>query len=291
MERLEPAPERPPADVGLPLRVATIRRVVPETPDTSTYWLTLADPAERARFRFEPGQFDMLTVPGVGESAISISSDPAHPERLAHTVRAVGRVTRALGALGSGDRIGLRGPFGRPWPMAEAEGGDLLIVAGGLGLAPVRPAIFRAMRARDRYRRVVVLIGARGPEHLLFGGEFDGWGQWMRDRELEVALSVDVPTDDWPYGVGVVTTLFDGARIEPQRTTALVCGPEIMMCFAAHDLVVRGMSPDRIHVCIERNMQCGVRLCGHCQLGPLFVCSDGPVFPFGEVVDHLEAGR
>ncbi len=270
-------------------RPAVIRRVVRETPDTRTFWLSLADPDARAAYRFLPGQFNMLYVFGVGEVPISVSSDPGLPTRLAHTIRSTGRVTDAIGALRVGDVVGLRGPFGTPWPMQAAEGSDLLIVAGGLGLAPVRPAIYEALRERHAYRRVIVLVGARGPEHMLYRGLLDAWHEWMRSRRMEVSLTVDVADDAWPYGEGVVTTLFDGARIDPDRTTAFVCGPEIMMSFAIRGLLARDVPPDRVYLSMERNMQCGVRLCGHCQFGPTFVCADGPVFRYDRIADLLGA--
>jgi NAD(P)H-flavin reductase len=242
----------------------------------------------RGTYRFRPGQFNMLLLPGIGEVPISISSDPGTPQRLAHTIRSTGRVTDAFAALRPGDQLGLRGPYGRPWPVREAAGGDLLIVAGGLGLAPVRPAIYEAIRHRPSFRRVIVLVGARSPEHLLYGAEFDAWGSWMRARRAEVGITVDTADDGWPYGVGVVGSLFEGARIDPGRTTALVCGPEVMMRFSARDLVALGLPAHRVFVSLERNMQCGVRLCGHCQLGPLFVCADGPVLPWSTVRPLLE---
>jgi NAD(P)H-flavin reductase len=171
--------------------------------------------------------------------------------------------------------------------VRAARGGDLLIVAGGLGLAPVRPVITTAMNHRDWFGRVIVLVGARGPEHLLFRGELDAWGHWMRDRGVEVGITVDMADEPWEYGVGVVTTLFDGARIDGAGTTAFVCGPEIMMHFAARGLVAQGIVPERLFVSLERNMQCGVRRCGHCQLGPEFVCADGPVFRYDRVAELL----
>jgi NAD(P)H-flavin reductase len=270
---------------------AVIRRVTRETADTATYWMALTEPAARAAYRFQPGQFNMLLLPGLGEVPISISSDPARPYRLAHTVRSTGRVTDAFRSLHVGSRIGLRGPYGTPWPVREAVGGDLLIVAGGLGMAPVRPALYEAMGAREAFRRVILLLGARGPEHLLYRGDFDGWGSWLRARGVEVAITVDAADDAWPYGVGVVTTLFDGARLDPSATTAFVCGPEIMMRFAARGLLERGVPAERVYVSMERNMQCGVRLCGHCQLGPYFVCADGPVFPWSRIAPLLEVSE
>jgi NAD(P)H-flavin reductase len=273
---------------GMPTMTATIRRIVRETADTSTYWLSIAEPSRRDTYRFAPGQFNMVYLFGVGEVPISISSDPRRPLRLAHTIRSTGRVTNVFAQLAAGDRVGLRGPFGRPWPVEEAAGGDLLIVAGGLGLAPVRPAIYWALHHRERFGRVIVLVGARSPEHMLFRRELDAWGQWMRGRAVEVGLTVDLADDAWPYGQGVVTTLFDRAEIDPGRTTALVCGPEIMMRFAARGLLDLWLPPSKLYMSMERNMQCAVRLCGHCQLGPKFVCADGPVFRYDEIGDLLE---
>lgn len=286
MDRAEPLARD--ESVGRP---AVIRRVVQETPDTRTFWLSLEDPKDRAAYAFRPGQFNMLYVFGVGEVPISVSSDPGLPGRLAHTIRSTGRVTDAFGNLRPGDHVGLRGPFGTSWPTQRARGGDLLIVAGGLGLAPVRPAIYEALRYRETYRRVVVLVGARGPEHMLYRGLLDAWQAWMRTKRIELSLTVDVADDAWPYGAGVVTTLFDGAAIDPQRTTALVCGPEMMMSFAVRDLLARGVPADRVHLSLERNMQCAVRLCGHCQFGPAFVCMDGPVFAYDRVADLMEVNE
>jgi NAD(P)H-flavin reductase len=173
----------------------------------------------------------------------------------------------------------------------RAQGRDLLIVAGGLGLAPVRPVIYEAFRRRDDFRRVLVLVGARSPEHLLYRDQLDAWGQWMSRRRVEVLLTVDTPDDAWPYAIGVTSTLFGPANLDPERTTAFVCGPEIMMRFAARDLLALGVFSTELFVSMERNMQCGVRLCGHCQLGPAFVCADGPVFGWDEVGGLLEVAE
>ena len=273
---------------GIPDRVAVVRRIVRETPDTATYLVSFDRPEDRDLYRFEPGQFNMLSLFGVGEVPISISSDPRRPERLAHTVRATGRVTNAFPALTAGDRIGVRGPFGRPWPLDQAEGGDLLVVAGGLGLAPVRPAIYEALHRRPAFRRLVLAVGARAPEHMLFRHQLDGWSHWARDRSIEVHQAVDVPDDAWPFGHGVVTTLFDQIGLAPHRTTAFVCGPEIMMRFAVRDLLRRDVPPQRVFISMERNMHCAVGLCGHCQFGPLFVCGDGPGFRYDQVSSLLE---
>jgi NAD(P)H-flavin reductase len=253
--------------------------------------MTLTDPFERRSFRFRAGQINMVYLFGVGEVPISVASDPERPLRIAHTIRSTGRVTDAFRLLRPGDQVAVRGPFGRPWPLKEARGNDLAIVAGGLGLAPLRSAIYQAIRHRAQFRRVVIMVGARGPEHMLYRRELDAWHEWLRFRQIETHLTVDVADDRWPYEEGVVTTLFPRASLEPARTTTFVCGPEIMMHFALRDLMAQGHAPERVWVSLERNMQCGARLCGHCQLGPKFVCADGPVFRYDEVRPLMEVGE
>lgn len=272
---------------GGPTRVAVIQRIVPETPESFTYWTTWRD-GDGAGYAFEPGQFNMIYVFGVGEVAISISSDPAHPERLGHTIRSIGRVTNVIKDLKPGDEIGIRGPFGTPWPLHEAEGGDLVVVGGGVGVCPVRPAIETAMRRRDQYRRLILLLGARTPSLLPYQEELDWWLATMERMGVELHLTVDEAEPGWLYGVGVVTTLFPKAQIEAGRTTAFVCGPEIMMRFAGKGLLEMDVPPDRIYMSMERHMQCGIQLCGHCQLGPYFVCSDGPVFRYDVLAPLME---
>jgi NAD(P)H-flavin reductase len=270
---------------------ATIRRIVQETPDTFTYWMTLADPFERRSFSFTAGQINMVYLYGIGEVPISIASDPERPLRIAHTIRSTGRVTDAFRGLKPGDAVAVRGPFGRPWPLKAARGNDLAIVAGGLGLAPLRSAIYQAIRHRGQFRRVVIMVGARGPEHMLYRRELDTWKEWLRFRQIEMHLTVDIADDTWPYEEGVVTTLFPKASLEPSRTTTFVCGPEIMMHFALRDLMAQGHASQRVWVSLERNMQCGARLCGHCQLGAKFVCADGPVFRYDEVGPLMEVSE
>ncbi|MFB3739902.1 MAG: FAD/NAD(P)-binding protein [Candidatus Velamenicoccus archaeovorus] len=268
-------------------RVGVIRRIVPETPDSWTFWTTFRG-GDGEGYAFEAGQFNMLYLYGIGEVPISISSDPAHPQNLGHTIRFVGRVTNAFKDLTPGDEIGIRGPYGKPWPLEAAEGGDLVVVAGGLGICPVRPAVESAMRHRDRYRRLVLLLGARSPDLFPYREELDRWLAQMERIGVEIHLSIDEPADGWLYNVGVVTTLFPKAGIEAARTTAFVCGPEIMMRFAGKGLLELGVPPERMYLSMERNMQCGIKLCGHCQVGPYFVCTDGPVFRYDEVADLME---
>ena len=245
-----------------------------ETADTWTLEL-----AGDAPMRFRPGQFTMLGAAGRGEVPVSISGDPDEPGRLVHTVRAVGAATRAIYATPPGQALAVRGPFGGSWPLEEAEGGDLAIVAGGIGLAPLRPAVLFALARPERFRRVLVFYGGRSPDQLLFGGELDAW----RRRGAEVHVTVDAAPARWRGSVGVVTTLLERARLDGPAAVAMICGPEVMMRFAARALRSRGVAGDRIHLSMERNMQCGVGHCGHCQLGPTLVCRDGPVYRYSEI--------
>lgn len=253
-------------------RVAT-RRV--ESPDVVTLGIETPD----GSMRYTPGQFNMLTAFGVGESAISISGDP-NVGGLTHTIRNVGSVSRALCALKPGDAVGLRGPFGAGWPVESATGRDIVFVAGGLGLAPLMPAIHAALAERSRYRKFVILYGARSPRDLIFRRESERW----RGRfDLEVEATVDHAHDDWRGHVGVVTKLVTRAEFDAGQAVAMVCGPEIMMRFVAQALVSRGMRETDVYLSMERNMKCGYGQCGHCQFGPFFVCRDGPVFAFAAI--------
>jgi len=254
----------------------TVQGVREELEDTFT--LELDPPG--GRFDFAPGQFTMLYAFGVGEVPISISGDPSRPDRLVHTIRAVGAVTRALRNLRPGDRVGVRGPFGTPWPIEDAAGRDVVFVAGGIGLAPLRPAICRALERRDHYGQVVVLYGARSPHELLFAEELQDWGGRF---DVTVLVTVDSADRTWFGSVGVVTKLVPRAPHDPANTTAFVCGPEIMMRFTGQELHTRGVDPDHIFVSMERNMKCGVGFCGHCQFATELVCRDGPVFRFSDI--------
>jgi len=257
--------------------MATISAITPETPGTATYDLAFDDPT--VEYRFLPGQFNMLYLPGVGEVAISVSSDPAEPTKLRHTIRAVGNVTQAIARLKPGDKLGVRGPFGNAWPVDLIQGQDIVVVAGGLGLAPLRPAIYHLLRHRASYGRVTVLHGARTPRDLLFTGEYDAW----RIADIDVQVIVNVGSADWKGAIGVVTTPLANMPLTAAKTSVLTCGPEVMMRFVAAGVINRGVRTERIFVSLERNMNCAVGLCGHCQFGPSFVCKDGPVFPYDRV--------
>ena len=259
-----------------------VHRVTKETSDTFT--LELLPEAGHAGFAFAAGQFNMLYVCGIGEVPISISGDPGVPQALVHTTRAVGAVTKGMGELKKGDSSGIRGPFGTSWPVAEAEGNDVVFVAGGIGLAPLRPALYQVLASRGKYGRVVLLYGARTPEDILYRKQLK---EWRADLGLEVHVSVDRATRDWRGNVGVVTTLIPRVPFDPYHTVAMVCGPEVMIRYTVMELERRGVAQDQIFVSLERNMKCGVGFCGHCQHGPNFVCRDGPVFPFSKVRDLL----
>jgi NAD(P)H-flavin reductase len=251
-----------------------------DTPDTFTMML---EPADGHPLEFVPGQFTMLSAFGVGEVPISVSSPTRVDGPLEHTVRDVGAVTHALSRTAIDDLVGIRGPYGTGWDVGDAEGSDVVLVAGGIGLAPLRPAMLEVLHHRPRFGRVVLLYGSRTPDDLLFTDELKRW----ENLGVEVLVTVDYGTTDWHGRVGLVTTLIARAGFDPRSTLALVCGPEIMMRFAATALIDRGVHPDQIRVSLERNMRCGVGLCGHCQYRELFVCVDGPVLPYGRVAGLL----
>ncbi|MGD9896822.1 MAG: FAD/NAD(P)-binding protein [Candidatus Methylacidiphilaceae bacterium] len=251
-----------------------------ETSDTVTLALS---PSRGETPAFLPGQFFMLYAFGVGEIPISVSGLSGQGPLL-HTIRAVGPASQALCRLDPGDALGVRGPYGTPWPLAQAEGNDLLLIAGGLGLAPIRSALLLALSERERYGRLVLLYGGRSPVELLFASEIERWR--CRD-DLEVQVTVDHASPSWRGYVGVVPERISHAHFSPDKTTAFVCGPEVMMRFTAAALLRSGVAADRIFLSLERNMKCAFAVCGRCQLGPAFVCRDGPVFRYDRVARLL----
>jgi len=257
-----------------------VRRARHDTRDTFTLDLEPVNAGDSIQFL--PGQFNMLYVFGAGEVPISMSGDPANPGAMTHTVRAVGAVTKAMGRLRRGDTIGLRGPFGAGWPVEDAAGKDVVMVAGGIGLAPLRPVIYHVLARREKYGRVSLLYGARAPGDVLYQSELEKW----RGRfDLQVEVTVDnVPMgQNWRGHVGVVTTLVGGADFDPARTVAMICGPEVMMRFTVVELRKRGVGEEGIFISMERNMKCAIGFCGHCMFGPTFICKDGPVFRFDRI--------
>lgn len=258
----------------LPLR-AVITGIKLETEDVRTYSILLDGVLNNPK----PGQFNMVGYPGVGESPISLSSVVSN-SRLQHTIKSVGRVTGFIERLKEGDEIFLRGPYGSSWPLNEAIGEDILLIAGGVGLAPIRPAIQEILSKRDSFGSVTLVYGVRSPADILFRDEIDLWRQ-----RIAVLLTVDeVPSNmKWDYNIGLVTELLDKVALNPERTFAFVCGPEIMMRFVSRGLFLRGFPPSKIYVSLERRMRCGIAQCGHCQHGGNFACKDGPVFPYKDV--------
>jgi NAD(P)H-flavin reductase len=263
----------------IPARIAGIEE---ENFNTHTFRLEIVDPVVRHSYRFAPGQFNMIYVPGVGEAAISISSDSESPETLEHTIREVGSVTRAIQRLGLGGVVGLRGPFGHGWPLERLDGRDVVIVAGGIGLAPLRPVIYWLLRHRDRYRRVILLYGCRTPADRLYASQLE---QWASLETIDVLVTVDNATADWVGPVGVVTKLLPRLKVNADRATVLVCGPRMLNRVAAWSFLQLHVPPEHVYVSLERNMHCGYGRCGHCQYGAKFVCKDGPVFRFDDIAD------
>jgi NAD(P)H-flavin reductase len=256
---------------------AEVAWITTEAEGVNTLALRIMDPDIQQRYRWEPGQFNMLYVPGYGEAAISMSSDVESANGLIiHTSRSAGSVTKAISRLKVGDVIGLRGPFGTAWPLKAIEGMDVVIACGGIGLPPLRGALYSIMRQRERYGKVILLYGARTPADLIYPSEYDTW----QKAGIDVQATVDRGDDTWTGRVGVVPMMFYNVRLDPHKSAVLGCGPEIMMRFVIYEALARRIPADHIFLSLERNMKCGQGACGHCQMGPYFICKDGPVFPF-----------
>lgn len=256
--------------------------IAAEAAGVRTYDLAFEDAAVREAYRFAPGQFNMLYLPGIGEAAISVSSDPTVTATISHTVRAVGNVTDALARLGVGDQVLLRGPFGTPWPVGRGPGRDVVIVAGGLGLASQRAAILHLARSGG-CRRLTVIHGAKRPDGLLYPREYDGW----RAAGVDVRTIVDEAEAAWPGPRGLVTSLVPDAIRDPEATMILCCGPDPMMSAVAEAATSAGVGAEEVFLSLERNMACAVAHCGLCQFGPHFVCRDGPVMRYDRIAPLL----
>jgi NAD(P)H-flavin reductase len=265
------------AFVPAPFRLAARRQ------DTADTWTLTLEPTDGG-FAVAPGQFVMVYVFGVGEVPISVSGPPQQPgEPVVLTVRDVGAVTHAICASEPGAVLGLRGPLGNSWPVEDAAGGDVIVVAGGIGLAPLRPVVLHTLAHRDDYRTVWVLYGARTPRDLLYTDELKAW-----EYEVGVDVTVDAADSSWLGRVGVVPKLVAHADFRPEAATAFVCGPEVMIAFAVEALRERGVPDERIFLSLERDMRCGIGLCGHCQLGPTLICRDGPVYSQAAIARLME---
>jgi NAD(P)H-flavin reductase len=260
-----------------------VERYVKETHDTFTIGLALSGSSandvavDKAQHHSAPGQFNMLYVFGMGEVPISISAGPVEAGLLTHTTRAVGNITQAMSALKVGDMVGVRGPFGTHWPVEGAKGKDVVLVAGGIGLAPLRPVILALLANRNNFGRVIILYGARTPADIIFK---DSLKKWNAMADVDLCVTVDRGNASWTGSVGVVTRFIPQLTFDPENTNAMICGPEIMMHFTVDALKQRGICGKDIYVSMERNMKCAVGLCGHCQFGEHFICKDGPVFSY-----------
>lgn len=265
-------------DPMIPFRMRVMKTFW-ETEDVFSIDLQPVDEAVKT-FQFQPGQFNMLYAFGAGEAAISISSDSSKIGSISHTIHKVGYVTGKLSQLKKGDMVAIRGPFGSHWPVDEATGKDICIVAGGIGLAPLRPSVYHILKHRKKYGRIFILYGARTPGDLLFRVELE---QWSKKHNVDVEVTVDRADSTWRGQVGIVTTLIELLKLDPQNTVAMVCGPELMMKFCIDELLDKGLPISSIYLSMERNMKCAIGFCGHCQLLPRFICKDGPVFNFKQV--------
>jgi NAD(P)H-flavin reductase len=262
-----------------------VRKKIRESHDTVTLDLAPENPEHETEF--SPGQFNMLYTFGIGEVPISVSGPSQESKSYLHTIRGVGNVTKALINLKRGQKVGLRGPFGNSWPIEVAKGRDIIIMAGGIGLAPLRPAVYSLVSQRDQYGDISILYGARKNEDLLFQNEFE---TWRGKYGIQVRVTVDTGDQDWKGNVGVVTKLVPRVTFDPNNSIAMICGPEIMMRFSASELIQAGVGEDKIYITMERNMKCAVGFCGHCQFGPAFICKDGPVFRYDRI-KHLISTR
>jgi sulfhydrogenase subunit gamma (sulfur reductase) len=273
-----------PANPYLPLDARLVEHIQ-ESPTLFTLRLELTDPAAKAAYSFAPGQFNMLYLYGVGEAAISIVSDPTEEHIIDHTIRRLGRVTGGLAELQAGDHIGLRGPFGRGWPVFDAQGRDLVIVTGGLGCAPVVSAIEYVLRRCDEFGRVNIVQGVKHADDFIWRERYD---RWAGCPDTKVLIAADEGTPLWPWHVGLVTDLFDQLDFDPANATVMMCGPEGMMRAVAKSMLGMGVPGSDIWLSMERNMQCAAGHCGHCQFGPKFVCKDGPVFSYDQIAELLQ---
>lgn len=255
-----------------------------EASDIITLHLRLLDEEKRNSYSSAPGQFNMLYVFGVGEVPISIVGESEEEQTIIHTIRIVGRVTQVIEKMQEGDQLGLRGPFGRGWPLERAKGKDIVIVTGGLGCAPVVAVINQAMKDRDDYKRIVIMQGVKHSHDLLWRESYE---RWSRVSDVQVLLAADVAGTDWPWATGRITVLLDQAKYNADYCSVMMCGPEGMMCGVAGELLQRNVPAESIWLSMERNMKCAVGQCGHCQFGQQFVCKNGPVFNFPEIKQLL----
>ena len=266
---------KPGLDPYLPHPAKIIARTQ-ESPTIFTLKTQFIDDQHR-HVAFHPGQFNMVYLYGVGEVAISISSDPAKKTHLSHTIRAVGRVTKALQKLQTGDHIGIRGPYGQGWPLQEALGKNIVIVTGGLGCAPSVSVIKYILRRREQYGAINILQGVKHSDDHIFRKQYT---LWQKNPSTTIHIAADQAGPKWPWGIGYVTDMIASLTLDPEKTIVMMCGPEMMMHAAINALIKKEIPEEAIYLSMERNMQCGIGHCGHCQYGGLFICKDGPVFAY-----------
>ncbi len=264
---------------------AIILERIQEAPNLFTLRLKFSDPKIQDNFKFEPGQFNMLYLYGVGEIAISIVSDPEDKHIIDHTIRVVGRVTKGMTNLKAGDRIGLRGPYGRGWPMIESKQKDIVVVTGGLGCAPVVSVINYIEQRREEFGRLNIVQGVKHTSDFIWKNRYD---KWRELPDTKVLLAADVGEALWPWHVGPVTNLFDQLEYDQNNVAVMMCGPEGMMRVVCDHMLDNSVPASQLFLSMERNMQCAVGHCGHCQFGSKFICKDGPVYSFDKIRDLFE---
>ncbi|MCW8386249.1 FAD/NAD(P)-binding protein [Fluoribacter dumoffii] len=270
---------KPIPDPYLPLEALIVDKIE-ESATIFTLHLRFLDPQHHQQFLFYPGQFNMLYLYGVGEVAISIVSDPEQKEILTHTIRAIGRVTKALQKLKPGERIGVRGPFGRGWPLEQAKNKDVIVLTGGLGCAPSVSIIEYILARREQYGKLSILQGVKHSDDFIFRKQYD---IWKKSPNTIIHIAADQAGPKWPWSVGYVTDMIDKLHLNPVNSIVMMCGPEMMMNTAVKVFKQKGMAEDSLYLSMERNMECGIGQCGHCQYGGLFICKDGPVFAYSEI--------
>ena len=254
---------------------AVLEKVADETANIKTFWLRPEKPME-----FKTGQFVELSVPGLGEAPFTPSSSPAVAEKMELTIMKAGKVTQCLHSLEPGAKLGVRGPYGKGYPMEEFYGKELLILGGGVGLAPLRSLLYQVFEDIDKIPRVMLLYGAKSPGDMVYSGQID---EWTNRDKFEVLTTVDAASNGWKGNVGVVTTLVPKVKLNLENTVAIVCGPPVMMKFGTLELIQTGLPKDKIYLSMEKNMSCGLGKCGHCRIGPYYICQDGPVFTYDKI--------
>lgn len=272
-------------NVYLP-QLAVVEKIIDETYDTKTFHLNFKDERLRQEFAFESGQFAFCSVFGFGEAPFAISSSPTRKDHLEIAVREVGRLTRALHRLGVGAEVGFRGPYGNSFPLDQLQGKNLVFIAGGIGLSPLRSLIWNVIDNRDKYGQINIIYGARTPADLCFGYDL---ATWEKDTTLDMVTTIDRPAEGWTGKVGLVPVVLEEVAPSAGNTVAIVCGPPIMIRFTFPVLEKLGFTPEQMITTLEKRMKCGIGKCGRCNIGNLYVCRDGPVFSFAQIKNFISS--